>query len=122
MKRKQQQGIGTLGLLIVLAALGSLVYVGFKIAPAYLEQQKVRLAQESVAAQPEANKKTRGQLEQELLKRLQIDDVDGITRKELYITKEGGQWQIRVTYQRSISLFEAADVVLKYDETVAVQR
>ncbi len=120
--RGKQTGLGSLGLIILVLLLASLVFVGFKVTPALLEQKKVLMAQESVAAQPEAGKKTRGQLEQDLLKRLQIDDVDGITRKQLYITKEGGQWHIRVAYQRDVSLLEMTDIVLKYDETVAVPR
>jgi hypothetical protein len=122
MRMQKQQGLGSLGLITLLVLLGGLVFVGFKVAPAMLEQKKVRMAQENVASQPEAANKTRGQLEQDLLKRLQIDDVDGITRKQLYITKEGGQWQIRVAYQRDVSLLEMTDIVLKYDETVTVPR
>lgn len=120
--KAQQRGIGMLGLLFTLAVVGSIVFLGFKISPAYLEQNKVRLAQESVAAQPEASNKTRGQLEQALLKRLQIDDVDSVGRQEIYITREGGQWQLRIAYQRSVPLLEQVDVVVKYDQTVLVPR
>lgn len=122
MRMQKQQGLGSLGLITLLVLLGGLVFVGFKVAPAMLEQKKVLMAQENVANQPEAANKTRSELEQDLLKRLQIDDVDGITRKQLYITKEGGQWQIRVAYQRDVSLLEMTDIVLKYDETVTVPR
>lgn len=118
----KQQGLGSFGLIILLVLLGGLVLLGFKVAPAVLEQKKVRMAQESVAAQPEAAAKTRRQLEQDVLRRLQIDDVDGITRKQLYITKEGDQWQIRVAYERDVKLLEMTDLVLKYDETVTVPR
>lgn len=120
--KTKQQGIGLISLLLILAVLGSAAYVGFKLTPAYLEQKKVLFAQESVAAQPEAALKSRSQLEEELLKRLLIDDVKGITRKQLYVTKEGGQWNVRVVYSRQVAILETLDVVLKYDESVLVPR
>lgn len=120
--KTRQQGIGGLGLLIILAALGSMGYVGMKLVPPYLEQKKVMFIQESTASQPGASVKSRGQLQEEMLRRLSLEDIDDVGRKELFITKEGGQWQIRVAYNKQIKLFEQIDILMKYDETVEVPR
>lgn len=117
---QQQKGLGFIGLMFFIGLAVSVVFIGFKVTPPLLEQQKVRFSQESVAAQLGASQKSRSELAGNLLKRLMLDDVDELDARNIHITKEGGQWQIRVLYERQIPIFEKFDFVIKYDETVMV--
>lgn len=117
---QKQKGLGFIGLIFLIGLAVSVIFVGFKIAPPLVEQQKVRFAQESVAAQLGASQKSRSELAEGLIKRLRLDDVDELDGRNISITKDGGQWEIRVVYERQIPILEKIDFVIKYDETVVV--
>lgn len=120
--KDKQAGISGFGILFVLAVLGFAGFIASKTVPPYLEQRKVLFIQEAVASQLGAADKSRTQLQTELIRRLTLEDVDAVGRKQLFITKDGGNWQLRIAYARQINLFESIDLLMKYDETVEVPR
>lgn len=117
---QKQKGMGFIGLIMIIGLAVTVIFTGFKIAPPFIEQQKVRFAQESVAAQIGASQKSRSELANGLMKRLTLDDVDGLDGRNISINKENGQWEIRVMYERRIAYLDQVDVVIKYDKTVVV--
>lgn len=116
---RHQQGIGFIGLIMSIALLISAVFVGFKVAPVLFEQQKVRFAQESVAAQLGVEEKSRSELIQELKKRLVLDDVDGVDGRHITIANKGDFLEIRIRYERQIQILDQLDFVIQYDKTVS---
>lgn len=120
--KHKQAGMSGYSILFVLGVLGSVAFIASKAVPPYLEQRKVLFIQEAVAIQPGAAEKSRTDLQTELVRRLTLEDVDGVGRKQIFITKDGGNWQLRIAYAREIPLFESIDLVMKYDETVEVPR
>lgn len=116
---QQQRGMGFIGLIFTLSVLISLVFVSFKVGPVLIEQQKVRLAQESVLAQAGLENKTRSELMRDIQKRLQIDDVDGLDARHITITEQDENWQIRIKYARQVNVLQQLDFVVRYDKTVS---
>jgi|GEM_PF-2336478 len=116
---QQQRGMGFIGLIFTLSVLIALIFVGFKVGPVLIEQQKVRLAQESVLAQAGLENKTRSELMRDIQKRLQIDDVDGLDARHITITEQDENWQIRIKYARQVNVLQQLDFVVRYDKTVS---
>jgi hypothetical protein len=118
-KRKhRQRGITFLGALTVLFLIGFFTMLIIKIGPLYMEHAKVRSALESIKSQPDLASKSRDDLVNMFENRLYINYVEGIGRKNMLITKNGGRTRIEVTYDRSVNIFGNLDVVTHFNDII----
>lgn len=119
MKRQhRQRGITFLGALTVLFLIGFFTMLIIKIGPLYMEHGKVKSALESIKSQPDLASKSREDLVGMFENRLYINYVEGIGRKNMVITKNGGRTRIEVTYDRSVNLFGNLDVVTHFNDVI----
>ncbi len=78
--RRSQYGMSVFNLMYVLITLAIFGYIGLKLMPIYLESFKIKRAVGTVAASPNATQKSPRMLVDDIIKRLDIDSVNRITK------------------------------------------
>ena len=99
MKKSSQQGMTTIGLIIVIAIFGSIVLTGFKILPMYLEYNQVKSILDAVAVDVEIDPKSKSDLWEGIRKRLKINQVDTLKREHVSFNREDGVTIITADYE-----------------------
>ncbi|MCG7958380.1 MAG: DUF4845 domain-containing protein, partial [Candidatus Thiodiazotropha taylori] len=76
---KKQRGLTFISWLVILIIAGFLVMVGIKITPVYIDHFAVKSALESVKNEPFAERKSKVELRNMVLKRLDITSIRHVT-------------------------------------------
>ena len=101
--------MGMFNLSYVLITLAIFGYIGLKLIPVYLESINIKRAVEAVAQSPGASSKTARALIDDMIKRLDIDNVTRITKRNwkdtVTITKRAKKVNINAAYDVSVPLF-----------------
>lgn len=107
--KHRQRGMGMFNLSYVLITLAIFGYIGLKLIPVYLESINIKRAVEAVAQAPGASSKTARALIDDMIKRLDIDNVTRITKRNwkdtVTITKRAKKVNIIAAYDVSVPLF-----------------
>ncbi|WP_066269468.1 DUF4845 domain-containing protein [Hydrogenophaga palleronii] len=108
--KRQQQGLTFFGLLIVGVLLAYTGVILAQVAPTYIEYMAVQKAVTKAAAGS-----TVAEVRSIFDKASQIDDIRTISGKDLTVGKEGDRVVVSFAYQREVSLFGPAYLVMKYE-------
>ncbi len=114
----KQSGMSAIGLVFVLLLIGFFALVTLKLLPMYLENFSVATSLESLRNEPELGSKTGPEILQLLMKRLDINDVENVTAKNVAITRTAIGAVVNVKYEVRKDLLGNIDVVGKFDESV----
>lgn len=114
----RQRGMTFLGLVILVAFVGLFVYAGIRLTPIYLEYMKVAKAMASLPTEQAGGdpKSIRLALE----RRFDIDDVQSIRARDVEITREGSNWLVRATWERTEPFVANVGFLVVFDKTVEV--
>ena len=114
-----QRGMSSVGFIIVLALIGLFVLVTLKLFPAYMEGFKVTAAMESIKSQPGIGEKSKGEVIDMLMKRLDVDDVDNVKPGNIAVRpRDGGGLLLGVKHETRGTLFGNLDFVVRFDKSV----
>ncbi len=116
--RKQQQGLGLLGLLVILGAASFVLTCFFRIGPVYLEYWQVKQSLDLVLKNRDAASKTPDALLAAIDKQFQVSAIDVINRKDIAISTDHGKRTLDANYEKRVALLGNIDVVVKFDQLV----
>lgn len=117
-----QRGMSAIGFIIVLALIGVFVLVTLKLFPAYMENFKVSAAMESIRSQSGIGEKSKGEVIDMLVKRLDVDNVDNVMPGNIEIRpRDGGGLLLGVKYEVRGNLFGNLDFVVRFDKSVELR-
>ncbi|MEO7557710.1 MAG: DUF4845 domain-containing protein [Gammaproteobacteria bacterium] len=117
---KKQDGMTTIGVLVVLLLIGFFVLITLRLLPMYLESFSVSTALESLKSEPEVASKTGPDILQLLQKRLDINDVEHVGRDNIDIRRTDTGVVISVKYEVRKELWGNIDLVGKFDKSITV--
>ena len=112
---KKQQGISIIGFILLLVLLGAIGAAGMKIAPIYLEYYKVETAMTNVLKE---GGRSSMEMKKAILRRLEIDDVESVTSKNLKVTQRQGKTIITVKYAVRRNFIGNMDIIVSFNKTV----
>ncbi len=112
---RKQQGMSLTGLIFVLALLGMVVLLGFKIVPSFVEYRAI-LGAIKIA---KAAGGTPAEVQNAFDKNASVTYIDSISGKDLLIGAENGQIEISFAYEKKIPLIGPASLVLDYAGSTA---
>lgn len=113
----RQQGLSFWGYLLVVGLVVFFALVGVKLFPLYYDNFKVSAALKSVQQEPNAASSTDAQLREMLLKRLDIDNVQHITKDDIEIQRQGDKLLISINYEARENLFGNLDVITVFNNS-----
>lgn len=113
-----QYGISTVSMALLLLIGGFLVLVGLRLMPIYLEHWKVVSSLESLSNEPELAAKTGPEILDLLMKRLDVNDVDNVSKENVEIKRADTSVSVRVKYEVRKELIGNIDAVAKFDDSI----
>jgi hypothetical protein len=119
--RNHQQGMTFIGLLLILALLGVVLYAGIRLAPLYLNYMKVARTMDSVAAEVKGDNPDPGAVRTLIDRHFNIEDPTGVTVKDIEITKDEGGVQMHVAYDDSVPYLGNVSLSAHFEKTVKVR-
>jgi len=116
--RRRQNGMTYLGMLIMLIVIAFFAIVLIKVAPLYMEHFKVKSSLDSLAQEAKDDQSVLSPIEVEkhLLNRLNINDVQHVTKNDIKITREGHKMVVEVDYEARVTLFDNLDLVARFPD------
>lgn len=108
---KQQQGMTTIGFVLIIGMIAFFTAISVKLVPLYIEFYSVKSILKTVQAEPETVNRSVAEIEDTILKRLSINEVHRVTKKDIKISKEGKKVIIDISYEARVPLFGNIDIV-----------
>jgi hypothetical protein len=112
--RQRQQGLGFLGVLMLLIAIVFVAIIGMKLVPAYIEFYTIKKAITGMTQSGELRGASVADVRKAFDRRSAVDDITAITPADLEITKEGNDIVISFAYEKRIKLFYNISVLIDF--------
>lgn len=118
--KRQQQGLTMISWMVILSAIGFVVFITLKIIPIYISGFNSYSALESMTKEHGLKNKSLGEVKEMLWRRLDINMVSGISKNDIYVTKGKGEITIEIDYEVREKILANLDVVARFNKTVSV--
>ena len=115
----KQRGITLSGLLLVLIVLAFIGAAGLKVLPELMDYMAVVKDIKATAQDPALREATPAEIRRAFDRRIQIDNVSGISGSDLDISKEGGVILITIAYTRKIPLLRNVSLLIDFEGSSA---
>ena len=120
---KRQQGLSTVGIIAVVGVFGLLVVTFFKVFPMYYGNFKLASALEAIENDGALDPKSKKAIWDSLQKRMYINEVRGITRDDVKMTRsKDGKTTITVTYEVRDAFIGNLFIGASFVESVVIDR
>ena len=116
--RNKQQGLTFISLLVILVMVGIFVLVGIKITPVYMDHYAVKSTLESLKAEPLISRKPLRDIRTMLMRRLDVNNIYGLTKDEITIKRSGGVTKITVAYEERRSIVGNLSLVMTFEDSI----
>jgi len=121
--RREQRGITTIGLLILLAFLGLVGFAVIQMVPVYLENMKVQQVLNQAKDKLDGQKATVTDIRKALGNSVNIEDLREIdVRKDIVIERSKDGYTVSIDYQREKTFLANLYLVAKFDHSVEIVR
>ncbi|ADE13900.1 conserved hypothetical protein [Nitrosococcus halophilus Nc 4] len=118
--RKQQEGMGFLGWLFMLALLALLGLGVLRLFPLYVEYFSVKTSLEGLAKQSELHEMSHAEIRNILLRRLDINEVDRVSKENIDIAKTRNTLTVAVDYEVRTPFLGNIDLVVHFNRAIEV--
>ncbi|MCC5857425.1 MAG: DUF4845 domain-containing protein [Ectothiorhodospiraceae bacterium] len=116
----RQRGLSAIGLLVVLVVGLSLVVMGIRLVPVYLESLEVGSIIESVADDPAMRGASRADIRRALDRRFSVNTIRGVSRDDITFAETATGIEIVVDYEVRVPLIGNLDAVAKFRKSAVV--
>lgn len=121
--RKQEQGMTTIGMIILVAFIGLNGFALLQLVPDYLESMRVQQVLNQAKENLDGQKPTVAQIQSALSKGLTTNSLyDWKARKDFAIKRNGEGYEVSAIYNRERALVANLYLLTKYDHTVQINR
>ncbi|MFO7603717.1 MAG: DUF4845 domain-containing protein [Gammaproteobacteria bacterium] len=117
---RQQQGMTMISWMVVLSAIGFIVFITLKIMPIYLGGYNSYSSVESMTKERNLGSKTLTEVKEMLWRRLDVNMVAGVTKNDIFVTKGKGELVIELDYEIRENIVGNLDVVVHFNKKVSV--
>ena len=114
----RQQGMTVTGWLIVLLIIGIFAGLGIKIGPVYLQHYTVRNVLESLEDEPLITQKTAAMIKKMIMRRLDINGIYSLDRKNIEVKKSPGIMVVSIDYKVQKRIVGNLDALMTFSEKV----
>lgn len=113
----KQKGITGIGWLFILVVIGFSALVVLKMTPMYAEYFSVKSSMDSLAKETLSGK-SKGQVREMLMKRLDVNDVNRVTKDDITITIRSGNIAVSVDYEARENLVANISLVADFKYSI----
>jgi Tfp pilus assembly major pilin PilA len=120
--RHAQQGMTTIGLLLVLGIIALIALTAVRVVPIYIENYTIKSVLTSVKDDQKIDAKSKAAIWKSLQKRLYINEVRLIRREHVEITRGNGQTTVTITYESRRPYLGPLFIGGSFAESVVIDR
>lgn len=121
--KNRQRGLSFLGLIALVGMLGFAAVIGLKLIPVYMDSWKIDTIMTAVISEPGVNEQSPQEVINAMLKRLDIDAVEGVNyrnwKEHLSVTKRKNNITIDVNYDITTPLIGNLSLLAVFDKSVS---
>ena len=117
---KLQRGLTFISMLVVLGIIAFLILLLLKVLPLYIEHGKVVSAVNKLKEEPDLINKPDIEIVTKLAKQFDIDDVHGVTKDDISVTKNGNYMKVEVEYDPEVNIIGNLSIKLAFDDFIEV--
>ncbi len=119
MKRKQA-GMTAIGWMGVIGLIMMFVLLFLKLLPIYMDGYKVGSVLSDLKDEPGVANMTPVMISKTIMKRLDINMVDNVTREDIYIDKLKNGMNVEIDYEVRENLIGNVDIVVHFQKAVSI--
>jgi hypothetical protein len=108
--QRGQRGFTAISTLMLMAFIGCIILLGFKVVPVYAEYSAVKQAVKDLGNETSSSEY---QIRKDFNTKADVADISSIRGQNLQVVAAGGMVHIRAAYRREVPLF--ANVGLTFD-------
>ena len=112
---REQAGVSTFGMLIVVILIVAFLTFGLKVGPVYVDHNLITGACEELIENGEAANMTTTEIRQRVSTTLRINNLSNFDLSSITMRKQSDQAIITIAYERRVELVANLDVVAKFN-------
>ena len=120
--KRQQAGMTTLGLIILVLFVGLFAFAGIRLTPVYLNYMKVIGVVDGIETEFDGPGASRSAIRNSISRRFDIESVGIITAKDVKVTSVDGGFEVAATYSHKAPFIANISFVVDFDKRVLVRR
>ena len=120
--RHAQQGMTTIGIVLVLGIIALIALTAVRVVPIYIENFTIKSVLTSVKDDQKIDAKSKSAIWNSLKKRLYINEVRMIKREHVDITRGNGQTTVTITYESRRPYLGPLFIGGSFSESVVIER
>ena len=120
--RGRQEGMTTLGLIILIAFLGLFAFGFIRLTPVYLNYYKVAGVVEGAQKEFDGKGASAGAIRNYVQRRFDIESVSQITARDITVTSVDGGFEVKAQYSHKAPFIANISFVVDFDKRSMVRR
>ena len=120
--KRQQAGMTTLGLIILVMFVGLFAFAGIRLTPVYLNYMKVVGVVDGVGEDFDGKGATRAAIRLSISRRFDIESVDVITAKDVKVSAVDGGFEVVASYPHKSPFISNISFVVDFDKRTLIRR
>ena len=119
--RSRQRGATFLGMVVLVAIIGSGLYAGIRLVPIYFEYMAVVRAMNQTAKELSGNATSPQTIRGALDRRWSIEDIKSVQPQQMEFKKTGTGYTMRAWYRAEVPFVGNVSLVADFDKSVDVK-
>lgn len=119
---RREQGMTTLGMLILVAFLGLFAFAAIRLTPVYLNYLKVSGVLEGVYEEFDRQAPTRAAIRTSISRRFDVESVSEITARDIQVTPQDGGFLIAAQYDHTTPFISNVYFTVRFDKSKLVRK
>jgi len=120
--KRQQAGMTTLGLVILVTFIGLFAFAGIRLTPVYLNYMKVVGVVDGVYKEFDGANATRTMIRTSISRRFDIESVAVITAKDVKVSQVDGGFEVVAAYGHTSPFIANVSFLVNFDKRVVIRR
>jgi hypothetical protein len=118
----RQDGMTTLGLLILVVFIGLFAFAGIRLTPVYLNYLKVAGVLDGVYKEFDSQNASREAIRTSISRRFDVESVSEITARDITVTPQDGGFLIVAKYDHTTPFISNVSFTVSFDKSTLVRR
>lgn len=110
--QRGQQGFSVISALVLMAFIGGIILLGFKVIPVYTEYAAVKQAVRDLGSETSTSE---SQIRKDFNTKADVADISSIRGQDLQVVAGGGIVHIRAAYRREVPLFANVGLIFDFE-------
>jgi len=118
--KQKQAGMTAIGWMGVIALIMMFILLFLKLLPIYMDGYKVGSVLSDLKDEPGVASMTPVMISKTIMKRLDINMVDNVSKEDIYIDKLKNSMNVEVDYEVQENLIGNVDVVVHFQKSISI--